>query len=81
MYPFDLVKTRMQLQRPGIHKKLGAYKSNFDCLERAFKNEGLRGLYRGLLPQLIGVAIGKALKLTVISKMAYGMFLKIKIEF
>ncbi len=70
MYPMDLVKTRMQLQRPGIYKKFGAYKSSLDCLERAFVNEGLNGLYRGLLPQLIGVAIGKALKLTVISKMA-----------
>lgn len=62
----DLVKTRMQLQRPGRYTRYGMYKGNFDCLEKAYVNEGLAGLYRGLLPQLIGVSIGKALKLTVI---------------
>ncbi|ODM96828.1 Calcium-binding mitochondrial carrier protein Aralar1, partial [Orchesella cincta] len=66
VYPMDLVKTRMQLQRPGLKAlHYAIYKSNLDCLEKAYKNEGLGGLYRGLLPQLFGVAIGKALKLTI----------------
>lgn len=81
MYPMDLVKTRMQLQRPGLaitdEFAIAVYKSNLDCLERAYMNEGLTGLYRGLLPQLFGVAIGKALKLTVLIKLLSVQFPKL----
>ncbi|CUM65021.1 uncharacterized protein PRCAT00002640001 [Priceomyces carsonii] len=60
VYPIDLVKTRMQAQR---HK--AAYKNSFDCFKKIIKNEGLKGLYSGLVAQLIGVAPEKAIKLTV----------------
>lgn len=60
VYPIDMLKTRMQNQ----HGK-GIYSSYFDCFKKLIKGEGARGLYSGLLPQLIGVAPEKAIKLTV----------------
>lgn len=64
VYPIDLVKTRMQnqrSQRPGER----LYTNSLDCAKKVIRNEGLRGLYSGVGPQLIGVAPEKAIKLTV----------------
>lgn len=41
------------------------YKNSLDCFKKIIKNEGPMGLYRGLGPQLVGVAPEKAIKLTV----------------
>ncbi|XP_010787347.1 calcium-binding mitochondrial carrier protein Aralar2-like [Notothenia coriiceps] len=66
VYPIDLVKTRMQNQR-GSGSLVGElmYKNSFDCFRKVVRYEGLFGLYRGLVPQLLGVAPEKAIKLTV----------------
>ena len=64
VYPIDLVKTRMQNQRSKVVGEL-LYKNSLDCAKKVIKNEGFRGLYSGLGPQLIGVAPEKAIKLTV----------------
>ncbi|KAI8981884.1 mitochondrial carrier domain-containing protein [Mycotypha africana] len=64
VYPIDLVKTRMQNQRSKIVGEL-LYKNSLDCFKKVLKNEGFTGLYRGLGPQLVGVAPEKAIKLTV----------------
>lgn len=64
VYPIDLVKTRMQNQRSSIVGQL-MYKNSLDCFRKVIKNEGFKGLYSGLGPQLIGVAPEKAIKLTV----------------
>ncbi|KAI2794237.1 Calcium-binding mitochondrial carrier protein Aralar1 [Penicillium oxalicum] len=64
VYPIDLVKTRMQNQRstrPGER----LYNNSLDCAKKVIRNEGFRGLYSGVIPQLIGVAPEKAIKLTV----------------
>jgi solute carrier family 25 aspartate/glutamate transporter 12/13 len=64
VYPIDLVKTRMQNQRSsGVGHVL--YKNSLDCAKKVIKNEGFLGLYSGVLPQLVGVAPEKAIKLTV----------------
>ncbi|MGH0122094.1 UNVERIFIED_CONTAM: hypothetical protein FKN15_013013 [Acipenser sinensis] len=66
VYPIDLVKTRMQNQRStGSFVGELMYKSSFDCAKKVVRYEGFFGLYRGLLPQLVGVAPEKAIKLTV----------------
>ncbi|XP_063360224.1 calcium-binding mitochondrial carrier protein Aralar1 [Cydia amplana] len=65
VYPIDLVKTRMQNQRTGSFIGEVAYRNSFDCFKKVIRHEGLFGLYRGLVPQLIGVAPEKAIKLTV----------------
>jgi solute carrier family 25 aspartate/glutamate transporter 12/13 len=64
VYPIDLVKTRMQNQRTS---RVGArlYDNSLDCARKVIRNEGFRGLYSGVLPQLVGVAPEKAIKLTV----------------
>uniref|UniRef100_A0A8C3H872 Solute carrier family 25 member 12 n=1 Tax=Chrysemys picta bellii TaxID=8478 RepID=A0A8C3H872_CHRPI len=66
VYPIDLVKTRMQNQRSSgsVVGEL-MYKNSYDCFKKVLRYEGFFGLYRGLLPQLIGVAPEKAIKLTV----------------
>uniref|UniRef100_A0A0N4Z9Y9 Calcium-binding mitochondrial carrier protein Aralar1 n=1 Tax=Parastrongyloides trichosuri TaxID=131310 RepID=A0A0N4Z9Y9_PARTI len=65
VYPIDLVKTRMQNQRTSSVIGEVAYKNSLDCFKKVVKFEGVLGLYRGLLPQLVGVAPEKAIKLTV----------------
>eukprot|EP00794_Sanderia_malayensis_P003007 gene3007-3465_t len=63
VYPIDLVKTRMQNQRSVLATEI-LYKNSFDCFFKVIRNEGVLGLYRGLLPQLVGVSPEKAIKLT-----------------
>ncbi|CAB3226576.1 unnamed protein product [Arctia plantaginis] len=65
VYPIDLVKTRMQNQRTGSFIGEVAYRNSWDCFKKVIRHEGFFGLYRGLVPQLIGVAPEKAIKLTV----------------
>lgn len=64
VYPVDLVKTRMQNQR-GASPGQRLYKNSIDCVKKVVRNEGFLGLYSGVLPQLVGVAPEKAIKLTV----------------
>ncbi|GHJ87567.1 hypothetical protein NliqN6_3969 [Naganishia liquefaciens] len=65
VYPIDLVKTRLQNQRSTVVGEV-LYKNPWDCVKKVYTNEGgVRAFYRGVLPQLVGVAPEKALKLTV----------------
>jgi len=64
VYPIDLVKTRMQNQR-GASPGQRLYNNSVDCFRKVIRNEGFLGLYSGVLPQLVGVAPEKAIKLTV----------------
>jgi solute carrier family 25 aspartate/glutamate transporter 12/13 len=36
-----------------------------ECMTQVVRHEGVTGLYRGLVPQLLGVAPEKAIKLTM----------------
>lgn len=65
VYPIDLVKTRMQNQRAGSYVGELMYRNSFDCVKKVVRYEGTMGLYRGLLPQLVGVCPEKAIKLTM----------------
>ncbi|XP_046601741.1 calcium-binding mitochondrial carrier protein Aralar1 isoform X2 [Neodiprion lecontei] len=65
VYPVDLVKTRMQNQRTGSFIGELMYRNSIDCFKKVIRHEGVFGLYRGLAPQLMGVAPEKAIKLTV----------------
>ncbi|OAX44927.1 mitochondrial carrier [Rhizopogon vinicolor AM-OR11-026] len=62
VYPIDMGK--MQNQRSTVVGQM-LYKNSMDCAKKIFRNEGFVGFYRGLGPQLIGVAPEKAIKLTV----------------
>jgi len=65
VYPIDLVKTRMQNQRTGSLIGELMYRNSLDCFKKVIRHEGFKGLYRGLLPQLVGVCPEKAIKLTM----------------
>lgn len=72
VYPIDLVKTRMQNQRvTAVGGRL--YENSLDCARKVLRNEGFRGFYSGVIPQLVGVAPEKAIKLTV-NDMVRGRF-------
>ena len=48
LYPFMLIKTRLQIQRGNT-----VYKGTFDALFKIRKNEGMSGLYRGFWVSLV----------------------------
>ena len=48
-HPFDLIKTRLQTAPPGT------YSGSFDVIGKTIKADGVKGLYRGMGPPLIGV--------------------------
>ncbi|KAI7858339.1 mitochondrial carrier domain-containing protein, partial [Circinella umbellata] len=61
--PIWVVKTRLQLQQPvGTKNKNGMmarrYTSSLDCTLHILKEEGIRGLYKGMSASYLGVAEG-----------------------
>mmetsp|Transcript_19561 Transcript_19561/g.34883 ORF Transcript_19561/g.34883 Transcript_19561/m.34883 type:complete len:287 (+) Transcript_19561:1869-2729(+) len=50
MHPVDVVKTRLQMQGEGANAGGVKYKGVFSSMVRIAQNEGIAGLYRGILP-------------------------------
>eukprot|EP01111_Echinosteliopsis_oligospora_P001866 TRINITY_DN1272_c0_g1_i2.p1 TRINITY_DN1272_c0_g1~~TRINITY_DN1272_c0_g1_i2.p1 ORF type:complete len:291 (-),score=57.46 TRINITY_DN1272_c0_g1_i2:23-895(-) len=50
-HPLDTVKVRLQTQKELI------YKGTVDCLSKTIKEEGFKGLYRGVQSPLVGLAV------------------------
>jgi len=48
-HPFDLTKTRMQTALPGT------YSGSIDIVRKTLRLDGVTGLYRGIVPPLLGV--------------------------
>jgi len=50
-YPFDTVRRRMMLEseKPVANR---VYKGSVDCFVQVLKKEGLRGMYKGMVPEL-----------------------------
>eukprot|EP00899_Mesostigma_viride_P022826 jgi/Mesvir1/3728/Mv15004-RA.2 len=70
VYPIDFVKTRMQAQREPLHStglpmQAPKYRNGWDCFATVVREDGVLALYDGLLPQMVGVAPEKAIKLSV----------------
>ncbi|PRD32489.1 UNVERIFIED_CONTAM: aralar1 [Trichonephila clavipes] len=61
VYPIDLVKTRMQNQRTGSYIGELMYRNSFDCAKKVIRHEGFTGLYRGLIPQLVGAGASQVM--------------------
>lgn len=53
--PLWMIKTRLCMQKPGESTN---YKGLIDAFMRISREEGIRGLYRGLIPGLFGVSHG-----------------------
>ncbi|GAD92305.1 mitochondrial carrier protein (Rim2), putative [Paecilomyces variotii No. 5] len=54
--PIWLVKTRLQLDKSNAeHGKGRQYKNSWDCIKQTVRQEGIRGLYKGLSASYLGV--------------------------
>ncbi|XP_061119295.1 mitochondrial 2-oxodicarboxylate carrier [Conger conger] len=60
MHPLDVVKTRFQIQR-GSNDPHG-YKGLGDCFRTIFRNEGVYGFYKGILPPILAETPKRAVK-------------------
>lgn len=60
--PFDVVKTRIQVQEGGSQRK---YRGVLHCFKRIIQEEGLLALARGVGPRVIWIAPGSAITLGV----------------
>ena len=47
-YPYQVVRARLQDQQ-------SEYKGAIDCVQTTFRYEGVRGLYKGLVPYMVHV--------------------------
>lgn len=54
VYPLNVVRTRLQIQGTHMHPRV--YTGIWDVVKQTFKNEGIRGMYNGLAPNLAKVA-------------------------
>lgn len=56
--PIWLVKTRLQLDKEtsGAAGKVRQYRNSIDCTVKVLREEGVRGLYRGLTASYLGVS-------------------------
>lgn len=53
-YPLDVVRRRMQMK--GLKKSEFAYNSTFHAFKTIVQKEGFKGLYKGILPNLLKVS-------------------------
>ncbi|KAI1430893.1 mitochondrial carrier [Xylaria sp. CBS 124048] len=54
VYPLNVLRTRLQTQGTTMHP--ARYTGIWDVAHKTVKNEGVRGLYKGLMPNLLKVA-------------------------
>ncbi|KAK3331110.1 mitochondrial carrier protein RIM2 [Apodospora peruviana] len=58
--PIWMVKTRLQLDKNVARERGGLatrqYKNSWDCIKQILRNEGIRGLYKGMSASYLGVA-------------------------
>lgn len=63
VFPLDLAKTRWQNTAAPVNGAPRLYNSYLDCFVKTFKNEGLRGMYKGSSVNLLLITPEKAIKL------------------
>ena len=64
VFPLDMAKTRLQNQKVGPNGER-MYNGFLDAIRKIARTEGPRGLYQGLVPNLVGIIPEKAIKLGV----------------
>ncbi|CAH1713235.1 unnamed protein product [Aphis gossypii] len=62
VFPLDLVKTRLQNQKPGPDGSF-MYRSMFDAFRKTYAAEGYFGMYRGSAVNILLITPEKAIKL------------------
>eukprot|EP00743_Colponemidia_sp_Colp-15_P005574 GILK01005995.1.p1 GENE.GILK01005995.1~~GILK01005995.1.p1 ORF type:complete len:307 (+),score=8.59 GILK01005995.1:64-984(+) len=74
VHPVDVVKKRMQMQGVHRHTRYGSsdytYRGVTDCVSKIAKHEGLRGFYKGLVPNVLKAAPASAITFVVYEKIA-----------
>ncbi|XP_037958100.1 congested-like trachea protein [Teleopsis dalmanni] len=55
-HPLDTIKVRLQTMPTPKPGEAPLYRGTFDCAAKTIKNEGVRGLYKGITAPLTGVA-------------------------
>lgn len=63
-YPTDLIRRRLQIQ--GFDKSVPKYDGIIDCVRKIMNYEGIRGLYRGLVPCYMKIFPANAIQFYVI---------------
>jgi len=63
VYPFFVVKNRMQLQ--GYAGTETLYSGMVDCMKSILKREGVRGFFKGIVPYCMKIVPGGAVNLSV----------------
>jgi solute carrier family 25 (mitochondrial glutamate transporter), member 18/22 len=63
VFPLDLAKTRWQNTPASVGGAPRLYNSYLDCFVKTFRNEGLRGMYKGSSVNLLLITPEKAIKL------------------
>lgn len=58
----------MQNQRSKVVGEL-LYKNSLDCVKKVYRNEGFKGFYRGLPPQLIVRCLSRCVGLVSVKKL------------
>ena len=66
-HPFDLIKTRLQTAAPGT------YTGALDVVKKTLARDGPTGLYRGVVPPLLGVTPIFALSFWVLYSSTMGV--------
>ncbi|KAL7669634.1 hypothetical protein ACOME3_010281 [Neoechinorhynchus agilis] len=66
-YPLDVIKKRLQVQgfKSWDFNNKVVYTGVLDCGKRIFRNEGLNGFYKGVLPSLMKTGIQTGLIIAV----------------
>jgi len=68
-YPLDTIRRRMQLN--GGHGLQKAYRSSFDCLKKIVMTEGVKGFYRGMIPNLVKIPPAAAIQFSLYDLFRY----------
>jgi solute carrier family 25 protein 34/35 len=68
MNPFDVVSTRMYMQRAGNERK---YNGILDCITKTLRTEGVRGVYKGALSQYYRLAPHTILTFILFEQLKY----------
>lgn len=53
-HPFDTVKVRLQTMPVAGTNRIPMYRGALDCAYKTVTDEGIRGLYKGMLAPLVG---------------------------
>jgi solute carrier family 25 (adenine nucleotide translocator) protein 4/5/6/31 len=68
-YPFDTVRRRMMLESEKA-KQDRRYKGSFDCARQVMAKEGLKGMYKGMIPELFR-GVGGSLVVVIYDRIKY----------